>query len=134
MNQLSQKLLLLHKNNDINNNIEENTDYETSDDEKIQIPINNNNFLFINGSINDNNMDFFLNTSSKKSYISTDNINKCQLQQYVQGNSIHIQVIFNNNIIQYLDFEISKEYNIIGTDMMKILGIVIDFSTETIKF
>lgn len=138
MNSLSKQLFFLHKNNK-NDDIEEESDYKTSDsdNEKIQIPINNinnNNFLFINGTINDNNMDFFLDTSSKKSYISTYNINKCHLQQYIQNNSIHIQVIFDNNIIQYIDFEISTEDNIIGTDMMKTLGIIIDFSTETIKF
>ena len=137
MNSLSKQLFFLHKNNN-NDNIEEGSDYKTSDsdNEKIQIPINNinNNFLFINGTINDNNINFFLNTCSKKSYISTCNINKCHLQQYIQNNSIHIQVIFDNNIIQYLDFEISTEDNIIGIDMMKMLGIIIDFSTETIKF
>ena len=118
------------ENNIIDNNIEEDSDYVSTDDEEEKLP---DTFLFINGTINNNIIKFFLDTSSKSSSISMNIIEKYNLKEYVKNNTLYIQVIFDNNMIYYIKFKITNN-SIIGKDMMKTIGLVIDFNNMQIIF
>ena len=112
------------------NNIEEDSDYVSTDDEEEKLP---DTFLFINGTINNNIIKFFLDTSSKSSSISMNIIEKYNLKEYVKNNTLYIQVIFDNNMIYYIKFKITNK-SIIGKDIMKTIGLVIDFNNMQIIF
>jgi hypothetical protein len=106
----------------------------TSDDEEEKMP---DYFLFIDGTINNNLLKFFLDTSSKSSSISMNIIEKFNLKEYVKNNTLYIQVIFENNMIYYIKFKVTSnnsDYGILGKDMMKTIGLVIDFNNMQIIF
>ena len=143
-NILSKHHLLLMKNNiEV---LEADSDYETSDDEKINEiqnndllfidkEIQNNDFLFIEGEINNMKIKFYLDTYSNHSRLPIDFIKKCNLEEYINKDTIYIQVIFESNNIYYNSFLVSSgDMAILGTDMMKKLGIVIDFTNMKISF
>ena len=56
------------------------------------------------------------------------------METYIKNNMIYVQVIFESNSIYYISFLLSNDtdYIVLGTNIMTIIGVIIDFKNEKV--